>query len=78
MKLASASASRKSRLESVIRRRRTDIGLSQEKLAENVDCHRNYIGKVERGEQNLTAEMLLRFSDTLKCEATELLGNKQL
>ncbi len=56
-----------------VRRRRADLGLSQEQLAELVDCHRNYVGKVERGEQNLTIDMLARFAKGLKCTTAELL-----
>ena len=45
-----------------------------EALAEKVDCHRNYVGRVERGEQNLTVEMLWRFADALGCDAASLLA----
>jgi transcriptional regulator with XRE-family HTH domain len=61
------------RLGAVIRTRRLSLYLSQEKLAERVDCHRNYVGKVERGEQNLTLDMLVRFAMGLQCRASELL-----
>ena len=56
-----------------IRAQRVELGLSQEALAEKVDCHRNYVGWVERGEQNLTVEMLWRFADALGCDAAVLL-----
>jgi len=49
------------------------LGLSQERFAELADCHRNYIGKVERGEQNITVDMVSRFADGLKCKASELI-----
>ena len=38
---------------------RTKQGLSQETFAELANVHTNYIGKVERGEQNLTVKKLL-------------------
>jgi transcriptional regulator with XRE-family HTH domain len=60
-------------LGSAIRARRQKIGLSQEKLAEKADVHRNYIGLVERGEQNLTVELLVRISNALGCKPSELL-----
>ena len=61
------------RLGLAIRKRREALGLSQERLAELADCHRNYIGKVERGEQNITVDMVSRFADGLKCKASELI-----
>ena len=61
------------RLGLAIRKRRETLGLSQERLAELADCHRNYIGKVERGEQNITIDMVSRFADGLKCKASELI-----
>ena len=61
------------RLGLAIRKRRETLGLSQESLAEASDCHRNYIGIVERGVQNITIDMLTRFADGLKCKAGDLL-----
>jgi transcriptional regulator with XRE-family HTH domain len=60
------------RLGEAIRIRRRNLKLSQEKLAEKVDCHRNYVGSVERGEQNLTVDMLMRFAKALGCSLAEL------
>ena len=61
------------RLGLAVRKRREMLGLSQERFAELADCHRNYIGKVERGEQNITVDMVSRFADGLKCKASELI-----
>ncbi|MGB4575126.1 MAG: helix-turn-helix transcriptional regulator [Kiritimatiellia bacterium] len=47
--------------------------MSQEKLAEHIDCHRNYVGLVERGTQNLTVDMLCRYAKALKCTVAELM-----
>ena len=49
------------------------MGLSQEKLGELVDCHRNYVGLIERGQQNITIDMLGRFVGALKCSIAELM-----
>ncbi len=56
-----------------IRKHRLALGLSQEDLAELVTCHRNYVGTVERGEQNITIDMLHRFAEALSCLPAELL-----
>ena len=61
------------KLGEAIRRRRKCLILSQERLAERVGCHRNYVGNVERGEQNVTVDMLVRFANSLKVKVTSLL-----
>lgn len=69
--LRQSEAHRKS-LGMAIRQRRRTAGLSQEKFAERVDCHRNYVGLVERGEQNVTIDMLARIAKALRCSITAL------
>ncbi len=39
--------------------------LSQEKFAEIANVHTNYIGKVERGEQNLTIKKIVALANSL-------------
>ena len=60
------------RLGTAIRKHRLALGLSQERLAEIIDCHRNYVGTVERGEQNMTVDMLARFAKALQCRTCTL------
>jgi len=55
-------------LGAVIRLRRKARGLSQAKVAELADVHRNYVGLVERGEQNLTIDSLVNIAKALKCK----------
>ena len=61
-----------------VRYRRTSAGLSQEKLAEKADVHRNYIGKIERGEQNLTVHSLIHIAKALRCKASDILRDASL
>lgn len=55
-----------------MRQRRKARNLSQEKLAERADVHRNYIGLIERGEQNITIESLVKIAKALKCKVMDL------
>jgi len=57
----------------VIREHRIAMDISQEKLAELADVHRNYIGKIERGEQNITINSLCRFANVFKCPLSKLM-----
>lgn len=66
------------KLGKAIRARRKGLGLSQEKLAEHIDCHRNYVGLVERGTQNLTVDMLCRYANALKCSVAEMVKDAGL
>lgn len=62
-----------SSLGNAIRSQRGVLDISQEKLAERCGFHRNYIGKIERGEQNLTVINLFRIAEAMECHAHELL-----
>ena len=52
---------------------RTKQQLSQEKFAELANVHTNYIGKIERGEQNLTIKKLVALSNALNISVKETL-----
>ena len=58
-----------------IRNYRTQLGLSQEKLAELSGCHPTYIGQLERGEKNATLESLDKVAASLNIALSELLAN---
>jgi len=66
------------RLGNTIRAHRIDMDISQEKLAELVDVHRNYVGKIERGEQNITINKLCRFCQVFGCQLSELMAETGL
>ena len=53
---------------------RTKRSLSQEKFAELANVHTNYIGKVERGEQNLTVRKIVDLADSLSVPVENILN----
>ncbi len=58
-----------------IRSYRTQLGLSQEKLAELSGCHPTYIGQLERGEKNATLESIDKVASSLKISLSKLFEN---
>lgn len=56
-----------------VRQLRKAKGLSQEKLAELADLHRNYIGGIERGERNLALLNIVRLARALGVSPSQLL-----
>ena len=65
-------------LGNTIRAYRVSMGVSQEQLAEIADVHRNYVGLIERGEQNITINSLLRFSEVFKKPLSEIMADAGL
>jgi transcriptional regulator with XRE-family HTH domain len=55
-----------------IRTYRLKAGLSQEKLAERADLHHNYVGDIERGEENVSVDALMRIAMALKVQLSDL------
>ena len=58
-----------------IRSYRTQLGLSQEKLAELSNYHPTYIGQLERGEKNATLESINRVATALNISLSKLFEN---
>ncbi len=52
---------------------RKSKGLTQDKLALLAEIDRSYVGRIERGEVNITIEKLYEIAETLGCDAKELL-----
>lgn len=58
-----------------IRSYRTQLGYSQEKLAEISGCHHTYIGQIERGEKNPTLESVEKIAVALNLSLSKLFEN---
>ena len=55
-----------------IRSSRGELGLSQEGLANEAGLDRSYVGRIERGEHNLTFVALVRLCRAMKCDVASL------
>ncbi|WP_349679013.1 helix-turn-helix transcriptional regulator [Pseudomonas sp. UBA4194] len=56
-----------------MKRRRLQLGLTQETLAEHAGVHRTYVGMLERGKKNLTIYNIWRLANALNVKAADLL-----
>jgi len=55
-----------------VRKYRIKQNLSQEELAEKARVHRTYIGSVERGERNITINVMEKICVALEIPITDL------
>ena len=62
----------KTRFGKAVRRRRRELDISQEELAERSGLHRTYISSVERGERNPTLESIEQFAKALNIKVSDL------
>ncbi|MGQ4650332.1 helix-turn-helix domain-containing protein [Lyngbya aestuarii] len=65
----------KQRFGKAIRRRRRELDLSQEELAERAELHRTYISNIERGELNPSLETMEKLVKALDISFTDLFRN---
>lgn len=56
-----------------IRHYRQQLGISQEKLSELIDVHRNTIALLESGKRGISLELLEKIAQVLHCQPYELL-----
>ncbi|ROV57584.1 XRE family transcriptional regulator [Vibrio ponticus] len=56
-----------------LRGKRRDKQISQDQLALIADIDRSYIGRIERGEVNITLEKAYQLAYVLECDVRELL-----
>ena len=64
------------RLGRRVRHFRTELGLSQEKVAEESGISSKYMSDLERGEANVSIQVLERVAANLGITPTELLDNE--
>ncbi|MFL6274511.1 MAG: helix-turn-helix domain-containing protein [Blastocatellia bacterium] len=55
----------KERFGSAVRKRRHELGISQEKLAERAGLHRTYVADIERGIRNVSIENVEKLAGAL-------------
>lgn len=65
-------------LGAAVRQRRLAMGLSQEALADAAGIDRSHMGKVERGERNVTILNVVRIAAALDCKVFDLVSDARL
>jgi transcriptional regulator with XRE-family HTH domain len=55
-----------------IRLHRRNLKWSQEELSEKANLHHNYIGDIERGEENVSVDALMRIATAMKVQVSDL------
>jgi transcriptional regulator with XRE-family HTH domain len=56
-----------------VRRRRGELGLSQEELAGVSGLHRTYVSGIECGERNPTIDVVFVLASALQCKPADLM-----
>ena len=60
------------RFAASVRKFRSDLGISQEQLAERAGLHRSYIADIERGKRNITLLSIEKLAGGLGVSAADL------
>jgi transcriptional regulator with XRE-family HTH domain len=61
-----------------VRARRKEMGVSQEALADLAGIDRSHMGKIERGERNVTLLNVIRISQALGVSSSQILADAVL
>ncbi len=61
-----------------LRKVRTEKGISQDTLSRLSDIDRSYVGRIDRGEVNITLDKLYSLALALECQPWELLPEIEL
>jgi transcriptional regulator with XRE-family HTH domain len=61
-----------------VRRKREELGLSQEDFAERADQHRTYVGAIERGERNPTLHTIAQIAGAFGLTPSQFLKDAGL
>ena len=69
---------RLARIGEAVRSERQRLGISQEALADEAGLDRLHLGRIERGERNVTLLNLTKIADALRCKLSELLSAADL
>ncbi|MDV2488396.1 MULTISPECIES: helix-turn-helix domain-containing protein [Acinetobacter] len=62
-----------SKIGNIIRKKRVEKDITQEMLALQCNIDRSYMGRIERGEVNLTVEKLYMIAKVLEVDVKQLL-----
>jgi len=57
----------------LVRKRRLELGLSQEELAERAKLHFTYVSSAERGERNISLLNIQKLAEGLGCSMKDLM-----
>lgn len=63
---------------STVRERRTKLGWSQQRLAEESGMHFTYVGSIERGERNVSLVNIVRLAQALNTDPGNLVRGLEL
>lgn len=61
------------KLGAAVRMRRLALAVSQEALADAAGIDRSHMGKIERGERNVTFLNIIRIAAAIRCKPSDLL-----